>query len=77
MVQSTTELTPQEQVINSTIVREIDTRLAGSKDMAIVHERLNTISSNLKSFLAKNNFKPSPSEATPASEVYSHLQSNQ
>lgn len=63
-----TELTPQEQVINSTIVREIDTRLAGSKDMAIVHERLNTISSNLKSFLAKNNFKPSPSEATPASE---------
>ena len=63
-----TELTPQEQVINSTIVREIDTRLVGSKDMAIVHERLNTIASNLKSFLEKNKFKSSTIEAAPDSE---------
>lgn len=62
-----TALTPQEQILNSTIVREIDTRLAGSKDMAIVHERLNRISSDFISFLANNKFKLSTSEAAPAS----------
>ena len=61
-----TELTPVEQVINSTIVREIDTKLAGTKDMDIVHSRLDVISSNLKSFLAENNLK-SLNEVAPLS----------
>ena len=61
-----TELTPVEQVINSTIVREIDTKLAGTKDMDIIHSRLDAISSNLNSFLVENNLK-APSNSTPMS----------
>ena len=68
-----TELTPVEQVINSTIVNEIDTRLAGSNDMGIVHLRLNTIAKLFNNFLEKNNFKPAPTEATSegAEDIFS------
>ena len=51
-----TELTPQEQVINSTIVREIDTRCARTRDMGIVHERLGDISNRIKLFLTRYGF---------------------
>ncbi len=62
-----TELTPVEKVINSAIVSEIDTRLAGTEDMGIVHCRLNVINELFNNFLVKNNFKPAPAEATPSS----------
>ena len=63
-----TELTKQEQVINSTIVREIDSGIAGSEDMDIVHGRLETISSKLNSFLDRNKFSPSSNESNKTRE---------
>lgn len=57
--------TPQEKVMNDTIVREIDTRLEGTKDMAIVHERLGKVANHMKEFLTKYNLEES-ANATPS-----------
>jgi len=54
-----TPLTPQEKVINDTVVREIDTQLAGSNDMSIIHDRLGILSDAINEFFRKNNFSGS------------------
>ena len=51
-----TPLTPQERVINDTIVREIDSRLAGSKDMTLIHNRLGMLSDAINEFFKRHNF---------------------
>ena len=57
-----TKLTPQEKVINDTVVREIDSRLADSKDMEIIHDRLGILYDAINEFLKKNNFGDSKSK---------------
>ena len=54
-----TPLTPQERVINDTVVREIDTQLAGSNDMSIIHDRLGILSDAINEFFRRNNFSGS------------------
>ena len=54
-----TPLTPQEKVINDTVVREIDTQLAGSNDMSIIHDRLGILSDAINEFFNKNKFDSS------------------
>ena len=69
-----TKLTPQEKVINDTVVREIDSKLAGSKDMEIIHERLGILHDAINEFLKRNKFADSqtknsnetPSNSTPS-----------
>ena len=65
-----TPLTSQEKIINDTIVREIDSRLAGSKDMNIIHERLGVLSDTINKFFKKHSFgdnKKTKQDETPSS----------
>ena len=51
-----TKLTPQERVINETAVREIDSKLANSKDMLLIHDRLGILSDAINEFLKRHGF---------------------
>lgn len=51
-----TSLTPQERVINDTVVKEIDSRLAGTKDMLLIHDRLGILSDAINEFFKKHSF---------------------
>lgn len=61
-----TKFTPWEQVMNDTIVKEIDERCAGLSEMKLIHNRLDSISKKLKDFLAKYNLKPTTQKASPS-----------
>lgn len=59
------KLTPQERVMNDTIVKEIEERCSTLPEVALVHNRLDSISKDLMSLLLKTNWsKPQPQKQT-------------
>lgn len=58
------KLTPQERVMNDTIVKEIEERCSTLPEVALVHNRLDSISKRLDEFVAKNKLEQTTTSKT-------------